>query len=93
MSGKLKSLDELTVEVLPLKNEEGKLVITEGELETYLIKNYYNVYTVDKDLTREMVETNGLTQDSTLIFDAMSDLGFESIENEKCEYSFVLIPE
>lgn len=93
MSGKLKSLDELTVEVLPLKNEKGKLVITEGELEVYLIKNHYNVYTVDNDLTREMVDTNGLEQDSTLIFDAMSDLGFESIENENCEYSFVLIPE
>lgn len=85
----LKSLNELTVKELPLETNQDGHFITESELESYLIKQEYNIYQADKTLSKEDVIEKQLVLDSVLISDAMYDLGFESKRNKLDEIIFV----
>ena len=91
MSEKLISLNELKMEDLPLKIEENATYIKEHDLEKFLIVNRYNVYRRTGDFTYQDVIDNGWVLDSTLIHDAMFDLGFDAIDDENGALMFFIL--
>ena len=88
MSKKLISLNELRVEDLPLTTKNNIKFIKEEDLEKFLIVNRYNIYNSNEDLTYQEVINRDWVLDSTMINDAMFELGFDAIDDENEERLF-----
>lgn len=88
MSKKLISLNELRVEDLPLTTKNNIQFIKEEDLEKFLIVNRYNIYDSNEDLTYQEVIDRDWVLDSTMINDAMFELGFDAIDDENEERLF-----
>lgn len=85
----LKSLNQLDILELEFKRYNSLLGVKENDLEEYLIKNDYNVYSSNPITKREVVEED-FTTDSDLLINFMLDLGFESKEMEDETYLFYI---
>ena len=90
MTKKLISLNELKRGDLPLTLGEDILFIKEADLELFLTTQRYNIYRNIENLTYQKVLDQDWVLDSTLINDAMFDLGFEAVENEDGDRVFYL---
>ena len=88
MSKKLISLNELRVEDLPLTTKNNIKFIKEEDLEKFLIVKRYNIYDSNEDLTYQEVIDRDWVLDSTMINDAMFELGFDAIDDENEERLF-----